>query len=251
MTIGLAFIVGLLLGAAILYVLQQGKVSSKEVALQQSRRQLDSSEREYQERLNEVTRQLQSDFDTQLAEKIERYQDQHAQQLADLEAEYETRINVFDSLHESAISGYAPEVADNDGMEPMSDDIANETVADTAYEEVTPTPIAEGFIGGVAAATESAVNAMAAVLPDPWHDSASAPAVEVAEVPITSARSASVTATVQAAAQAQVSSPTQQLAESLGQMAALNVQAALKAIPQLGKLSQDADPATRLTAVQA
>jgi HEAT repeats len=227
MSLGLAFMIGLLLGAAIFYFVLQSKIKSKESALQQSRRQLERLEHEHQERISEVTHQLQSDFDTQLAEKIERYQDQHAQQLADLEAEYETRITVFDSLHDNAMTGYAPTVADNDG-----------------YEEADSTPIESGFIGTVAAATANAVNAIAAVLPDPWSETGSTPSTP-SVIPLSPQPTTATTATLSEPSTAQ------QKAQALGEMAALNVQAALKAIPQLGQLSQDADPATRLAAVQS
>jgi type II secretory pathway pseudopilin PulG len=210
---GLALIIGILIGAAIVYLLLQRTLQQRERALQQSRRQLTQLEQEHKQLLSRVPPQSQADYENKLADIIERYQDEANEQLNALRAEYEARIAVI----EHALPGPVP-----DGLNPP----ASETSAAAAAPPI-PDPWTELATESRSAPVEAAPAAVpAATAATPWGDLArQLPGMSPDE--------------------------RQQAALALGQEMALNRRAAASALAGLSKLTKDPDPTVRLSAVRA
>jgi len=91
--------VGLCIGvvaAAIVYWLLKSRIEKLLAALQNNQRRLQQLESEHEIRLRAATDQLQLDYEKQLAQKIEFYQDEQILQCDLLELEFETRLNVIE-----------------------------------------------------------------------------------------------------------------------------------------------------------
>ena len=107
-------IIGLFLGltigvlaAAIVYWLMQQRIEKLTNALQNNQRRLQQLENEHEIRLRAATDQLQADYERQLAEKIEYYQDDQILQTELAEVEFETRLEIIENAYsrELAMSG--------------------------------------------------------------------------------------------------------------------------------------------------
>jgi gas vesicle protein len=90
-----AALIGLLLAVIVGYYLRQGQVNELTQALQQSQKRQEDLEKEHEQRLRTATQQLQRDYEAQLAEKMEQYQDRLEERRGQLEAEYRTRQSVM------------------------------------------------------------------------------------------------------------------------------------------------------------
>ncbi len=104
MIIGL--FIGLCVGviaAALVYWLLKQRVDKLVNALQNNQRRLQQLENEHEIRLRAATDQLQADYETQLAEKIEYYQDEQILQGELKELEFETRIQVIEASYNQAL----------------------------------------------------------------------------------------------------------------------------------------------------
>jgi len=91
--------IGLCIGvvaAAIVYWLLKSRIDKLLMALQSNQRRLQQLENEHEIRLRAATDQLQSDYEKQLAQKIEFYQDEQILQCDLLELEFETRLDVIE-----------------------------------------------------------------------------------------------------------------------------------------------------------
>lgn len=105
----LGLIIGLGVGAAALYWMQQQKIKEKEDALQQSRRQIEQLETEREQRLREATQKLQDDYQAQLERDRDRliqeatqtlqdnYRNQLEQQTQTLDQRYQSRIQELET----------------------------------------------------------------------------------------------------------------------------------------------------------
>lgn len=94
--------IGLILGvlaAAIVYWLMQQRIKKLISALQNTQRRLQQLENEHEIRLRTATDQLQADYEQQLAEKIEYYQDHHILESELKEVEFETRLEVLENAY--------------------------------------------------------------------------------------------------------------------------------------------------------
>jgi uncharacterized membrane-anchored protein YhcB (DUF1043 family) len=101
-----ALIIGLFIGltigvlaATIVYWLMQQRVEKLTSALQNNQRRLQQLENEHEIRLRSATDQLQADYERQLAEKIEYYQDDQIIQSGLKEVEFETRLEVIEHAY--------------------------------------------------------------------------------------------------------------------------------------------------------
>lgn len=101
-----ALIIGLFLGltigvlaAAIVYWLMQQRITKLANALQNNQRRLQQLESEHEIRLRAATDRLQADYEKQLAEKIEYYQDHQILESELKEVEFETRLEVIESAY--------------------------------------------------------------------------------------------------------------------------------------------------------
>lgn len=90
---GLAF--GALV-ALLVYWLMRQRLERLLSALQNNQRRSQQLESEHEIRLRAATDQLQADYERQLAEKIEFYQDHQIQQVEMMEQEFKTRISVLE-----------------------------------------------------------------------------------------------------------------------------------------------------------
>lgn len=104
-------IIGLFLGltigvlaATIVYWLMQQRIEKLTSALQNNQRRLQQLESEHEIRLRTATDQLQADYERQLAEKIEYYQDDQILQSELAEVEFETRLEVIENSYSRELS---------------------------------------------------------------------------------------------------------------------------------------------------
>lgn len=105
MIIGL--FIGLCIGllvSAIVYWLMRHRIEKLVTALQNNQRRLQQLESEHEIRLRAATDQLQADYERQLAEKIEYYQDEHMLYEDLLEMEFETRLSVLEAAYERELA---------------------------------------------------------------------------------------------------------------------------------------------------
>lgn len=94
--------VGLTIGvlaATIVYWLMQQRIEKLTSALQNNQRRLQQLENEHEIRLRSATDQLQADYERQLAEKIEYYQDEQILQSELKEVDFETRLEVIERAY--------------------------------------------------------------------------------------------------------------------------------------------------------
>jgi hypothetical protein len=245
---GIALIVGILIGAVIVYFLMQSKVKQKAAALQQSRHRLEQLEREQEQRLNELTRQLETEYEQQLADKIERYQDKHAQQIEELESEYEARLSVLigvsgaDDLGEGETNDApkAPEIA-SEAPESLSLESAIPPEAVSSYEPVEDQAILPDQTA--TGSTPGAPMTAAAVIPDPWEESTDSVVATPDEpsptIPEPLERSQEVARTDKHQTLTEISETLTNNRRDLGRV-----------LPALSKFTKDPDPTVRLAAVQ-
>jgi hypothetical protein len=98
---------GLTLGvfaAALVYWLMRDRVERLVGALQNNQRRLQQLENDHEIRLRAATDQLQADYERQLAEKIEYYQDSQILQSEQAEAEFETRLSVIEATYDRELN---------------------------------------------------------------------------------------------------------------------------------------------------
>ena len=101
---GLAF--GALVALLVYWLMRQrlGRLLS---ALQNNQRRSQQLESEHEIRLRAATDQLQADYERQLAEKIEYYQDHQIQQVERMEHDFATRISVLEHAFERELQTQA------------------------------------------------------------------------------------------------------------------------------------------------
>ena len=80
-------------------------------ALQNNQRRLQQLESEHEIRLRTATDQLQADYENQLAEKIEYYQDDQILQAELMELEFETRLSVIEEAYKRELSMQQPDAS--------------------------------------------------------------------------------------------------------------------------------------------
>lgn len=235
MSPGLALLVGVLIGAAVVYFVMQARLQERVAVSQGSQNRADRLSEQHQQELNvrlaEQRSQLEADCEQRLTVKVEQYQNEHAQQLAALEAEYEARLNALRTPGTPSTS----------------------TRASTSASPA----IATGTVLGATAG--------AAVLPDPWESSSavSAPAPAAAPPQTDTVTESNI---VEKSDSPELSDPAPMPplpstaakpvpvhteAQALGAAAAISPKETAQALPRLGKLSKDPDPTVRLAAVQA
>ena len=98
----IGFFIGLCIGvvaAALVYWLLKSRIEKLLTALQNNQRRLQQLENEHEIRLRAATDQLQIDYEKQLAQKIEFYQDEQILQCDLLELEFETRLDVLQTAY--------------------------------------------------------------------------------------------------------------------------------------------------------
>jgi len=101
-----AVIIGLFIGlcagmiaASVVYWLLKQRIEKLLSALRNSEKRLQQLESEHEIRLRAATDQLQADYERQLSEKIEYYQDDQILQSDLKELEFETRLQVIESAY--------------------------------------------------------------------------------------------------------------------------------------------------------
>lgn len=87
------------LAAAFIYWLLKQRVKKLVNALQNNQRRLQQLENEHEIRLRAATDQLQADYERQLSEKIEYYQDEQILESDLKELEFETRLQVIEAAY--------------------------------------------------------------------------------------------------------------------------------------------------------
>ncbi|MEM8807625.1 MAG: HEAT repeat domain-containing protein [Cyanobacteria bacterium P01_G01_bin.38] len=223
---GIALIIGILIGAIIVYLLMQSKLRRSESLRQQKSEQLSQREQElhhnreqfshletsHQQKLREEKHQLQERYEQLFADKVERYQDDFEQKMEALEAEYEARMAVFGGFEDFDAGEY--EAADVGEPEPGSVNVVNtasmgpglsvsEVEADLpsspsagsgapdAGSDLGDSTAGEDDFSVQAVMASTAAVAALPLIPDPWDDSPAAsavmPSTEVASIDLASA----------------------------------------------------------------
>ncbi|MEL6246604.1 MAG: HEAT repeat domain-containing protein [Cyanobacteria bacterium J06627_15] len=272
MSPGLALLVGVLIGAAVVYFLMQARLQERLAVSEESRDRTDRLESDLEQRLAEQLAELEAEYEQRITAKIEQYQDEHAQQLADLESEYEARLAVLGggTVDEPGDASGQP-VADWAGKGPSDPNDAppgDAVVRPTTdfAEDSVPAGVMSAPPPVGAAATAMGVAAGATILPDPWDELPAAPLEPtpppelgisaVSSVPPVNEANAGPTLTpslTDAAANLAAPLPAlrQAAAQALGTAVATNPRELTLALPMLGKLSKDPEVGVRLAAVQA
>ncbi len=281
MSPGLALLVGILIGAAVVYFLMQARLQARAAVSQDSQDRADNLSETYtqdiEQRLAEQRSQIETEYEQRIATKIEAYQDEHSQQLADLEAEYEARLAALSGTDAAPSTAASTPVVASEPAPPAS-----------SARPLDPPPVG-------AAATVLGVSAGATVLPDPWDeapvkpptitpppeitsdtepestpvDTTTAPSAPPIPDPETRPSPASPSqdvsepqtespvrlGTTLTAAAAQLEAPLPEFrrsaAQTLGDAAATSRKDVALALPMLGKLTKDPDPTVRVAAVEA
>ncbi|MDB9528327.1 hypothetical protein PN498_20210 [Oscillatoria sp. CS-180] len=91
----IALLIAFLVGILVCYSLMQGRMRRQAKALKISQRRLEEIEQSHELRLRETTTQLRQEYEAELAETIEHYQDQLSQKAIEMEQVYETRFRVL------------------------------------------------------------------------------------------------------------------------------------------------------------
>lgn len=91
----IALLIALLVGILIGYSSVQGRLRRQSEALKESQNRLSELETSYEARLKETTQRLRQDYEAELAETIEHYQDQLSDKTSELHQTYETRLKVL------------------------------------------------------------------------------------------------------------------------------------------------------------
>lgn len=94
-----------LLGAALIYWLLMQRLERLLSALQNHQRRFQQLENEHEIRLRAATDQLQADYERQLADKIQFYQDEHMLQMDLMGLDFETRLRVVESAYARHLKG--------------------------------------------------------------------------------------------------------------------------------------------------
>ena len=88
------------LAALLVYWLMRQRLERLLSALQNNQKRSQQLENEHEIRLRAATDQLQADYERQLAEKIEYYQDHQIRHMELMEQDFETRIDVLEHAFE-------------------------------------------------------------------------------------------------------------------------------------------------------
>lgn len=117
------FLIGILVG----YSLVQKRLRKQTETLKVTQRRLTEMEQSHELRLRETTERLRQDYEAELAETIEHYQDQLSQKTIEMEQIYETRFRV---LQRGELPDSTPEAV-----------TANMGLAAVPYNEPQPQPV--------------------------------------------------------------------------------------------------------------
>ncbi|MEM9906401.1 MAG: HEAT repeat domain-containing protein [Cyanobacteria bacterium P01_D01_bin.44] len=209
---GIALIIGILIGAIIVYLLMQSKLQRSEGLLRQKSDQLSQREQElhhnreqfshletsHKQKLREEKHQLQERYEQLFAEKVERYQDDFEQKVEALEAEYEARMAVLGGFEDLDAGEY--EAVDVGEPEPGSVNVVNtasmgpglsvseveadlpsspsaDSEAPSTGSDLGDSPAGEDDFSVQAVMASTAAVATLPLIPDPWDDSPAASAV--------------------------------------------------------------------------
>ncbi len=221
---GIGVLIGLGIGAGITAFFMQRIIRRQDNALQQSLNRLNRVQEDHAQELNAALAKMEADYEQKLAAKIERYQDTHQTQLTDLEAEYEARM--------AALGNFAPDSGDD-----------APAISESATTEAPPP------------ANPPSPAARFKPIPDPWTDeSIVQPVTPVAAEPAAAKAPANPEPASTSNSQPQSLSPSEDVVShvaQLGKAVAINRKEAIRAIPQLGKLTKDNNADVRLAAITA
>ena len=117
----IAVLVALLVGILIGYFSVQGRLRRQSEALKESQNRLSELETSYEGRLRTTTQTLRRDYEAELAETIEHYQDQLSDKTLELHQTYETRLKVLQEGLVMPIEAETPSIGRGNGIEPIDD----------------------------------------------------------------------------------------------------------------------------------
>lgn len=137
-----ALLVSLLVGIVIGYQLRSPDHGDAD-ALQLAQKKLADQERAHESRLRDATLTLQQDYARQLTSKIEHYQDQMSQRLAELEQEYQARLDVLSQAQSSDPQATASEPAPDFALQDL--ELAVEQPISTQDEDLLTQKVNEAI----------------------------------------------------------------------------------------------------------
>ena len=246
--------IGLLIGAVVVFLLMQQRVSQQNKDLKHNRMRLEQIEREHPNRIRNATLQLKEDYGRQLAEQKLNFERQLAEQAARSQAESDQRAAALEQAYAARIQSLEQALGSSTqeaskGVEPMPSNLS-------ALPE-TPFPSAQSAAPTASKSSTSpkSVPPIPATLSTPGQDrklSSSGVAAALTQSGSVPPQGEAPLATLTADSQQIDPSTRKQVAITLGQFVAGNKRAtAQRSLPILSKLIQDPDPSVRQAAVHA
>ena len=250
---------GLLIGAVVVFLLMQQRVSQQAKTLKYARARLEQMDREHERQIRNATLKLQEDYGKRLDEQKASYERQLTEQKARLQAEFTQRTAALERK-------YAPHMKLQEPSLEASHQITARESEDTPSTVSTVLATPEAMEQAVASPASSPSTAPESAQPVSYETSLTIASGHVhkplisglaATQPFTQRLSTPPQGEISlddlAAASQQVNpAERKQVATALGQFVMGNKRApAQRSIPILGKLLQDPDPAVRQAAVEA
>ena len=244
---------GLLIGAAVVFLLMQQRVSQQAKTLKHNRMRLEQLDREHEHQIRNATLKLQEDYGRRIADQKANYERQLTEQKAHLQAELTQQMAALERKYATHVRIQAPpleasqQMAERESVETSSTVstvlVTPEAMAPTvAYPSTVPAstqPTLQGASHPIAPAQKSLNSGLAAA--QSFTQRLAGP--PQGEAPLSALTTAS-----------QQANPVdrKQVATVLGQFVMGNKRApAQRSIPILGKLIQDPDPSVRQAAAEA
>ena len=250
---GLWLFVGFLIGAILVFLMMQQRVSQQAKALKHNQMRLEQIEREHEHRMRSATLQLQEDYGRRLAEQKGSYErllaEQKAlseaksdQQAAEIEREYSARIRLLEQALGSSTQADASRGGEAVSSNPSA---LPGTPEGSAFSPLSAASQSSPTSDSVPAVLPTAIapDRVKQPLPHTHSQSQIPPGLTQAETPL---------ATLTANSRQIDPCTRKQAATALGEFVTGNQRAAAqRAIPILGKLIQDPDPSVRQAAVHS
>jgi gas vesicle protein len=102
MTFILGLIIGVLVGAAILYVTQKSQLTTLETKLRQTRRELDRTEADFQSQMQQTINYLRQAYDRESTQKNDETVQQYQKEIRNLKHEHQLQLEKLQGKHSSS-----------------------------------------------------------------------------------------------------------------------------------------------------
>jgi len=223
----LGVVLGLLIGAGLVYWTLQSKIEQQSQELQRSRNAFEELEKSRESRIQAATQALLTDYQNQLAQETDTLKAEHAAEVQALKQDYEARLGEVNSAAATPTES-APPAQIPPSPESMGTDPAPGPFASTAEAKIAEFKVAEAKMGAGATSEKPSLSTQRQSEP-PTAFSKLAQSVHSTD-----------------------RNSRRQAAVALGQMVATQgLRAEAQTLPILTKLVRDPDPSVRQSAIAA